>query len=199
MTFSAVAAAVALDDCDLSVSARFSARRRQIRQRWTPAVALGVAAAWEYGRKRISSAAVRLVIDDFESPVTGEGPLESQIELIKITLVPISNPLRPEPSRRLHPNSIAFTSPSASLAPPSPPQLPLTRRRRLVLHLRTPAEVASIGCKWWSGTGDNLSVMGLGPWPHLLRPPVKAVTCKAIRDETLYPVTDEKIWRSDFA
>lgn len=41
--------------------------------------------------------------------------------------------------------------------------------------------------------------MGLGPWPHLLRPPVKAVTCKAIRDETLYPVTDEKIWRSDFA
>lgn len=40
--------------------------------------------------------------------------------------------------------------------------------------------------------------MGLGLWPHLLRPPVKAVTCKAIRDE-LYPVTDEKIWRSDFA
>uniref|UniRef100_A0A0D9Y7H3 Uncharacterized protein n=1 Tax=Oryza glumipatula TaxID=40148 RepID=A0A0D9Y7H3_9ORYZ len=211
MTFSAVAAAVALDDCGLSVSARFSARRRQIRQRWTPAVALGVAAAWEYGRKRISSAAVRLVTDDFESPVTGEGPLESQIELIKITLDPISNPLRPEPSRRLHPNSIAFTSPSASLAPPSPPQLPLTRRRRLVLHLRTPDVItcdgppfapdrgASIGSKWWSGTGDNLPVMGLGPWPHLLRPPVKAVTCKAIRDETLYPVTDEKIWRSDFA
>lgn len=58
MTFSVVAAAVALDDCGLSVSARFSARRRQIRQRWTPAAALGVAAAWEYGRKRISSAAV---------------------------------------------------------------------------------------------------------------------------------------------
>jgi uncharacterized Ntn-hydrolase superfamily protein len=58
MTFSVVAAAVALDDCGLSVSARFLARRRQIRQRWTPAAALGVAAAWEYGRKRISSAAV---------------------------------------------------------------------------------------------------------------------------------------------
>uniref|UniRef100_A0A0E0FD78 Uncharacterized protein n=1 Tax=Oryza meridionalis TaxID=40149 RepID=A0A0E0FD78_9ORYZ len=172
MTFSAAAVAVALDNCGLSVSARFSARRRQIKQRWTPAAALGVAAAWEYGRKRISSAAVRLVVtDDFESPVTGEGPLE--------------------PSRRLHPNSIAFTSPSASLALPSPPQLPLTRRRE--------EKVASIGCKWWSGIGDNLPVMGLGPWPHLLRPPVKAVTCKAIRDEALYPVTDRKIWRSDFA